>query len=179
MSGFIINPYSFGGAQLSCTFYESRYGATIGTVNVYVVDTSGNIQGSSIYTASGDDGNTGGWTQKTTSSPDVSGTFRIAWHYVSGTSFTGDYAIDTVSIQGNNYNFDSTNDGFLTTSGTNTSSSTTALSGAISVPTATTSTLGRWNRDSGGTTSNNTGPSTGQSGSFIYTQKLLTQTFQM
>jgi len=153
-----------GSPTLDLTFYESRYGSTMGNVDVYVVDTSGNIQGSAVYTASGDDGLTGGWAQRTATAVDVSGTFRIAWYYRSGSSFTGDYAIDTVSLQGNSYNFDSTNDGFVRST-SSTSSSTTAFSSAAPVATSTTDYL-LWSRNSGGTPSNGTGPTAAQSGSF-------------
>ena len=152
-----------GGALLDLTFYESRYGSNMGSVNVYVVDTSGNIQGSAVYSASGQDGELGGWAQRTAAAPEVSGDFRIAWHYVSGSSFRGDYAIDTVSLQGNSYNFDSSNDSFVR-SYSNTSSSTLALSNSESVSTSTTN--GKWNRDSGGTSSSSTGPSSAQSGAY-------------
>ena len=152
-----------GGTPLSLTFYESRYGSNMGSVNVYVVDTSGSIQGSAVYSASGDDGLTGGWAQRTATAPDVSGSFRVAWHYVSGSNFRGDYAIDTVSLQGNSYNFDASNDSFLRNT-SDTSSSATAFSGSASVADGTSA--GRWNRDSGGTPSSSTGPSSAQSGSF-------------
>ena len=151
-----------GTAPLSLTFYECRFGLNIGAINVYVVDTSGNIQGSAVYSASGDLFTTD-WNLRTAATPDVSGDFRIAWHYVSGTNFRGDYAIDTVSLQGNSYNFDASNDSFVCST-SDTSSSTAALSGSASV--ANTTTNGRWNRDSGGTPSSNTGPSSAQSGSF-------------
>lgn len=166
MQSMLGASFSTGGGgvtPLSLTFYESRYGATMGTINVYVVDTSGNIQGSAVYSASGDDGLTGGWAQRTAATPDVSGDFRIAWHYVSGSGFTGDYAIDTVSLQGNSYNFDSTNDSFVCNT-SNLSSSRLALSGSASVATSTTA--GSWNRDGGGTGSASTGPNSAQSGSF-------------
>ena len=168
MQSMVGASFSSGGGEavpLSLSFYETRLGATIGTINVYVVDTSGNIQGSSVYSASGQF-LAEGWLLRTAATPDVSGSFRIAWHYVSGTSFTGDYAIDTVTLQGNSYNFDSTSDGFLTTSGVNTSSSVTALANTVSVPTSTGATLGRWNRDTGTTPSSFTGPSGAQSGTF-------------
>ena len=155
---------SFGSSSepLSLTFYESRFGANMGIINVYVVDTSGNIQGSAVYSASGNTF-TPLWSLKTAATPDVSGDFRIAWHYRSGTGLRGDYAIDTVSVQGNSYNFDASNDSFVCST-TNTSSSTTALSGSASVATSTT--RGRWNRHSGETGSSNTGPNSAQSGSF-------------
>ena len=168
MQSMVGASFSTGGGvsePLSLSFYESRFGATIGTVNVYVVDASGNIQGSAVYSASGDLGTTS-WFLRTAATPNVSGSFRIAWHYVSGTSFTGDYAIDTVTLQGNTYNFDSTDNEFLTTSGVNTSSSVTALANSTSVPAATSSSLGRWNRHNGPTTSSNTGPTGAQSVSF-------------
>lgn len=156
-------------ADLSLTFYENRNGAEIGSVDVYVVDTEGNIQGSSAYSASGDLGDV--WNLRTAAAIGVPDTFRVAWHYVSGNSFTGDYAIDTVNLQGQSFNFDSDNDGFITTSGLDTTSSTSALSNAISVPTTTSPTLGQWNRNSGGTSSSSTGPSGAESGSFyLYTE---------
>jgi hypothetical protein len=152
-----------GAALLDLTFYESRYGSNMGSVNVYVVNTSGNIQGSAVYSASGQDGELGGWAQRTAAAPEVSGNFRIAWHYVSGSGFRGDYAIDTVSLQGNSYNFDSSNDSFVRSS-SNTSSSTLALSNSESVSTSTTA--GKWNRDAFGTGSGSTGPTGAQSPSY-------------
>ena len=162
MQSMLGASFGSGSEPLSLTFYESRYGVNIGTINVYVVDTSGNIQGSAVYSASGNLGKPA-WNLRTAATPDVSGDFRIAWHYVSGTNFRGDYAIDTVSLQGNSYNFDASNDSFVCST-SDTSSSTTAFSGSASVATATTN--GRWNRDSGGTGSSATGPSSAQSGSF-------------
>jgi hypothetical protein len=166
-----------GGVPLSLSFYESRYGSNIGTIDVYVIDTSGNIQGSSVYSASGNLGYSA-WQLRTAATPNVSGSFQIAWHYVSGASFRGDYAIDTVSLQGNTYNFDSTSSsvfstsqGFGTTSGVNTSNSVTAYQNAVFVPTATSVTLGRWNRDTGTTPSSSTGPSSAHSGThFLYAE---------
>ena len=170
MQSMLGASFGSGGTPLSLTFYESRYGSRIGTINVYVVDTSGNIQGSAVYSASGDLF-TPAWYLRTAATPDVSGDFRIAWHYVSGTSFRGDYAIDTVSLQGNSYNFDSALTGFITTSGLNTTSSTAALANAISVPAGTAAVLGRWNKNSGSTPSSSTGPNSAQSGSFyLYTE---------
>jgi hypothetical protein len=163
MQSMVGGSYGAPVVPLSMTFYENRFGATIGTIDVYVVDTSGVIQGSAIYSASGDLG-VQTWFLRTPTSVGVSGTFRIAWHYVSGASFTGDYAVDTVTIQGTTYNFDAGTDGFLTTSGINTASSSTALSSAIAPPTATSASLGRWNRDTGTTPSAGTGPAGAQSG---------------
>tara|TARA_R110000824_G_scaffold365637_1_gene554159 strand:+ start:122 stop:703 length:582 start_codon:yes stop_codon:yes gene_type:complete len=162
MQSMLGASFGSGSEPLSLTFYESRYGSNMGSVNVYVVDTSGNIQGSSVYSASGNTF-TPLWSLKTAATPDVSGDFRIAWRYNSGTSYRGDYAIDTVSLQGNSYNFDASNDSFVCST-TNTTSSTTAFSGSASVATATTE--GRWNRHSGITPSNSTGPNSAQSGSF-------------
>jgi len=169
MQSMVGGSYGAPVVPLSMTFYESRYGATIGTIDVYVVDTSGVIQGSAIYSASGNLG-VSTWFLRTPTSVGVSGTFRIAWHYVSGTSFTGDYAVDTVTIQGTTYNFDTGTDGFLTST-TNTASSSTALSSATAPLTTTTPSQSRWNRNSGSTPSGATGPAGAQSGSFyLYTE---------
>lgn len=173
MSGLVINPYTFVSAAveepLVCTFYESRYGAGMGDVDVYVVDTSGNIIGSSIYSASGDDGLTGAWAQRTTSTPNVSGTFRIAWNYrQTNAVFRGDYAVDTIEVMGFSFNFDTDNNGF-TTSTVNTTDSATAFSSATSVLTQTTAQTAVWNRTTGATPSTNTGPTGAQSGThYVY-----------
>ena len=162
-------------ADLALTFYESAYGTSIGTTDVYVVDTSGNIIGSSVYSSSGDTG-TPNWVLATASARVVSDTFRIAWHVVKQAGFLADYAVDTVTLQGVSYNFDSNNNGFLTTINTNTTSSTTALSGAVSVPNRSFPQLGRWGRHSGSTPSSPTGPTSAQSGSFhLYTESSLSE----
>lgn len=119
------------------------------------------IPGLEVYSASGSDGLDGGWAQRTATTPDVSEDFRIAWHYISSTSFRGDYAVDTVALQGNSYNFDTDSDSFLRST-SSTSSSTAALSGSEAVTDGTTE--GKWNRDSGGTGSGATGPDAAQSG---------------
>lgn len=165
-----ISDTSTTASTLSLSWYQSTFGATIGAMNVYVVDTSGNIQGSAVYTRSAGGSANADWYEVTASTPTVTGTFRIAWHYVSGTSFTGDYAIDSVSLQGTTYTFNSTAESFITTSGTDTSSSTAALAAAVGVLTTTGASLGRWNRHTGTTTSSNTGPAASFDGHYLYAE---------
>ena len=92
-------------------------------------------------------------------------TVRLVWHYVSGTSYTGDIQIDTIKVDtssGNiTYNFDTDNESFQT------STTDTASYGSVSFSALPTggSTL-RWNRDSGGTGSGGTGLTFADSGSF-------------
>lgn len=169
-----ISDTSTGGTEpqsKSLSFYESRFGATIGTLNVYVVDSNGNTQGSSIYTATGNLG-TAAWFLREVTFPVPSGSYRIAFHYVSGTSFTGDIALDLITIDGNQYSFEGPSaQGWVTTSGINTSSSSSAFT-TTTTPTATsTATLGRWNLWSGSTTSSSTGPTGAYSGTYyIYAE---------
>jgi|TARA_R110000851_G_scaffold251910_2_gene404391 hypothetical protein len=160
-----------GDVTLDLTFYESAYGATMGPTNVYVVDSSGAIQGAAVYSRAAGDSGTPDWSLVTAATPVISGTFRIAWYYVSGSAVTGDYAIDTVTIQGVEYNFDTDNNGFVTTSGTKETDSQAALSSAISVPTSTDAAQSRWNRNTLGTPTNSTGPDGAQGGShYLYTE---------
>jgi hypothetical protein len=148
------------------SFYESRFGTNIGTLTVYVVDTSGNIQGSSIYTASGNLG-VSNWYLRETTYPIPPGNYRIAFHYVSGASFLGDIALDFIAIDGNSYSFESTGDGWVSSSGVDTSSSVTALSNSVALFVTTGAVKGRWNIDLGTTPSSNTGPNGAYSGSFF------------
>jgi hypothetical protein len=163
--------------RLNLNFYESAYGAQIGSTDVYVVNSSGVIQGAAVYSRAAGNSGTPDWSSVTAATPVISGTFRIAWHYVSGSSFRGDYAVDTVTIQGVDYNFDINNNGFLTTSGIDTASSGTALSNSATVPTANSASLGRWNRHTGSPPSSPTGPTGAQGGSYyLYTETSLPNT---
>lgn len=97
-------------------------------------------------------------------------TVRLVWRYVSGTSYTGDIQIDTVSCPGAlgqvTYNFDSSNNSFETT----TSSTTSYNSASFSSVQQATSAL-RWNRRSGGTPSGSTGLSQGYGGThYLYAE---------
>jgi hypothetical protein len=160
-----------GVAPLALTFYESAYGDTIGSTNVYVVNTSGVIQGAAVYSRAAGGAATPAWSLVTAATPEVSGAFRIAWHYISGSSYTGDYAVDTVTIQGVDYDFDADVGGFITTSGIDTASSETALSNSITVPTGADRVLGQWNRLANGTPSSGTGPTEAESSPYnVYTE---------
>lgn len=98
-------------------------------------------------------------------------TIRLVWHYVSGSSYTGDIQIDTIKVTEGagqadgfpnlTYDFDSSTESFQT------STTDTASYGSVSFSNLTTgtSTL-RWNRDSGGTGSGGTGLTFADSGSF-------------
>jgi hypothetical protein len=157
------------GTFLSLTFYESALGATMGSTDAYVVDTSGNIIGTAVYSRAAANNGNANWNLRTATAVKISVAFRIAWHYVSGSSFTGDYAIDTVTLQGTPYNFDAgSSDAFLTNS-VETPNSATAFSSAVTPPTN--SSQGRWSRQTGSTGSNSTGPATAQSGThYLYTE---------
>ena len=151
---------------ISISFYENRNGATIGTVNVYLANSSGGLITSSLYSATGNNGDT--WVERSISTSEPTENYRVVWHYVSGSSFTGDYAIDEVTIDGTTYDFDSNDGGFISPRNLNTSNSVTAYNDAVSLATATGTVLGRWNRNSGGTPSGSTGPSSGFGGSGFY-----------
>ena len=163
---WILNKSSIPIPNAFVSFYENRNGATIGTVDVYLANSSGGLITSSLYSASGDNGDT--WVERTPISASVSENFRVVWHYVSGSSFTGDYAIDEVTINGTTYDFDSTDGGFISPRDLNTANSVTAYNDAVSLATATGTVLGRWNRNTGGTPSGSTGPSSGFGGSGYY-----------
>lgn len=174
LTGVNISDTSTGTSEplnKTLSFYESRFGATIGTLNVYVVDSNGNIQGSSIYTATGNL-NTTSWFLRELTFPVPSGNYRIAFHYVSSSSFTGDIALDLITIDGNQYSFEGPSaEGWVTTSGLNTSSSSSAFTTTTAPTFTSTGTLGRWNIYSGATTSSSTGPNGAYSGTYyIYAE---------
>jgi hypothetical protein len=101
-------------------------------------------------------------------------TVRFVWHYVSGSSYTGDIQIDNIAVPTYNnywtqtyYNLgtSSFNGAFLSTTTSNTSSYAAASFGSISTSTRG---YGRWVGRSGGTPSGSTGLSSGYGGSGYY-----------
>jgi hypothetical protein len=102
-------------------------------------------------------------------------TVRFVWHYVSGTSYTGDIQIDNIAVPTHNnywtqsyYNLGLSSfngSAFLSTTTSNTSNYAEASFGSISTST---SGYGRWVGRSGSTPSSNTGLSSGYGGSGYY-----------
>lgn len=165
---------------LTVSFYESAYGTDIGAVNVLVCEMNSLgtsiLSTTSVYTRSAGSNGVRAWYQKSGSNyPNLSsGTkYRICWHhYKNNSGFDGDYAIDDVTISGTTFDFTSSNGGFLTTQGADYSAVDQAFLNAVAVITSTSASRGRWNRDTGGTPSTNTGPSSGNGGTgyFLYTE---------
>lgn len=109
-------------------------------------------------------GSSGQWLQRTV---DISGyagaTVRPVFHYVSGSSFTGDIQLDQISINGTTYGFESSVHNFERNQIADWPSYNQVAWEALATAT---SGNGRWLRDSGGTASGNTGLTTAASGSF-------------
>jgi len=98
---------------------------------------------------------------------------RIAFQYKSGTSYTGDIQIDTISIYNDFvHNFDATPHGYEVTLGSTTDVDYASLPATgWTAMTAASSYTGKFNRDSGGTPSSGTGLTTAHSGSwYIYAE---------
>ncbi|XP_066300036.1 MAM and LDL-receptor class A domain-containing protein 1-like [Branchiostoma lanceolatum] len=74
-------------------FYYHMYGNSIGTLNVY----SNGINGPSVWSMSGDQGNV--WHQAQVSVSNTAA-FELSFEGVIGTSFRGDIAIDDVTLKG-------------------------------------------------------------------------------
>ena len=125
-------------------FWYHMYGATTGTLNVYVKDT---ISGRNftIWTKSGNQGNK--WQRATVNIANVTGTFFIIFEGIVGSSFTGDIAIDDFSFS-------------KTCCGRNPCGEARAdFQTSMSGFTQSKSDNFDWTRDYGGTPSRNTGPS--------------------
>ena len=100
------------------------------------------------------------WTEHTV---DIStygtATVRVVWWYLQNSGIYGDFQIDDITIDGTNYNFDTSSDGFIRNS--------TALPNAASLPSypggfavadvASGTVSGLWIRDLGGTPTASTG----------------------
>lgn len=94
-------------------------------------------------------------------------TGRIVVKYVSGSSFTGDIQLDSISVGSNSFNFDASNDSWQQSSVADTTVYESVTWGSIGTGTS----AGMFNRDSGGTPSSGTGLTTAASGIYyIYAE---------
>jgi len=103
------------------------------------------------------------WTERTIDLSAYTGrTVRVIWKYVSGNTFTGDIQIDGIEIDGTMYDTPSGSD-FQTSRNQETSYDSISWYDMVSGVTD-----GRWNIDSGGTPSDNTGRSDNPEGTTYY-----------
>ena len=160
-------------------FYESRYGASIGTINIYVVNAStGALASSSLYSATGS--YSSAWYNRTTSTfnANIGSSYRWAILHYAGTSYTGDYAVDYLRYYKNgglqwteNWTSTSGDVGQWVYGATNSSSSTTAFSSISNVVYTSGTGVGKWNIWTGSSPSSSTGPTSAYSGSYYaYTE---------
>ena len=149
---------------LDLDFYVNAYGATIGALDVYLLDSTGAQVGSALYSRGAGTGGTAWFQASNVASPALTSgpTYYIAWKYVSGSSFTGDIALDAVTIQGTTYGFEDLTEGFTKYKG---GTLATAFAGKTALTTSTTA-YGFWARDANGTASSGTGPSSAYAGSY-------------
>jgi hypothetical protein len=159
------------GFSLGGSFYENRYGATIGSYELYW--TNGTTH--TLITTGGTNYGNSTWLTKTIPTTTVTfGTGHLCWVYLTGTSFTGDYAIDDVTITGyGTISVESTATGWTkygTTAVNPTTDITTAFNNRTSVSISTASS-NYWNLDSGQTPSGSTGPAAAAVGTYyIYAE---------
>ena len=172
-----ISDTSTSTTALSSSWYISAFGATIGALKAYCLRSDGSVVYSGttaeIYSRSAGGAANADWIQSFPSSRDLPyGTYRLAWFYNSGASFTGDIALDTIVIQGTTYNFDSVTGWEQSGTGSGSSFTTGKLETAFGDKQALGNAVnGRWGRRSGSTSSSNTGPTGAQSSThYVYAE---------
>lgn len=167
-----------GTGRGTLSFSENRTGSTIGTLYVKIIPVNSSLTLGTPYTLLTLSGQSATWTSRTVDffldlrNEDNLSSFIIAFHYISGSSFTGDLQLDNIStsitlgagVSDTNNSFETSSDNFLTNS-TDSSSATTAYTSATSIGTST-SAYGRFVRDLGGTPSGGTGATTAAAGSY-------------
>lgn len=161
---------------LNADWYVSAFGATIGSLDVYLLNSDGTLADSTaVYSrAAGNEGDAD-WFSATASQVTLTSgnTYYLVFYYVSGTSFTGDLGVDRITIQGTTYDFGFSAQGW-TQDGTGAGNFSTNLPTAFSNKTTVGNGVsnGNWCRISGSTGSSSTGPASGfgGSGSYIYAE---------
>jgi hypothetical protein len=157
-----------GERDVTFSYDYNSYGADIGTIYLYAVDTSGNILETIKSYSPGSQSSTTWFTDTGSFTVPSGGCHLCIRHLKSSSSYRGDYAVANFTIDGVNYSITSDSAGFSTSTGVNTPFSTTAWDSKITVPTSTSGVLGRWLRDSGGTGSSNTGPTAAPTGTYYF-----------
>lgn len=148
-TGFVEGNYKNSGIWDLQSVYES-----LAAVPSYAIGLS-----DSLDTVSGQND---AWTQRTVDISAYAGaTVRLVFGYLSGSSFTGDIQLDGISIDGNTYTFETSNESFETST-----SSTSTYDGVTWGAVQTGGLNGQWGRDSGGTPSTGTGRTDAADGTF-------------
>ena len=159
-------------------FYHHGYGNHMGTVQVYIVNSSGNIitpisgGGASglVYQISGQFSVSSLQSfDRVQASPVISPqNYRILWVYQSTGGIRGDYAIRDAVVDGTTYDFASNATGWLTTTIPSITDAATAFANASAVQTG--QAVGKWNRRTGSTPTSGTGPTTGSGVYYVYAE---------
>jgi hypothetical protein len=175
----------FYGASASLTvpidFYQHAYGSGIGSIVVYIVDSTGAIitpisgggYGGMVYTRFGQyqGSMTAPFTRAQVSPVIAPQSYRILWlYYMDSTSFRADYAIRDAVVGGTTYDFASNANGWLTTTSTSTNYPTTQAAFSNASAVATGASRYTWNRRTGTTPSGSTGPSTPSGVYYLYAE---------
>lgn len=151
-------------------FYAGGQVGAYGTMNVYVVDTSGNILDGPVYTVTETTASSA-WVSRQVNYTIPAQDHKIVFRYDPNS--VADFSLDNVRIDGTVVGDNFHNEGWVTTSGINTSDLPTALSNVVGVPYNTSAAvLGRWNTlDGAATPTGGTGPTGLQTGSiYVYAE---------
>jgi hypothetical protein len=158
------------GIPYQVNFVECRYGTTMGSGSVVVVD---GTTGAEIYTLHSWTGSNASnlWFNVSTNSYTAAPGHRILFKQLTGSDWYSDWQIDNVDINGTTYNFNVDATGWLSPTSTGTSISTVAFAAAVQVQTSTSTGHGRWNRlDTNSTPSSGTGSSTTYDQYYLYSE---------
>ncbi|MCK5940668.1 MAG: hypothetical protein KAI24_01765, partial [Planctomycetes bacterium] len=131
-------------------FHYHMYGASMGTLQLQAVSSSGSV--TNLWSRSGDQGNS--WFQATVDLASLSGDQQLRFFATTGTSWQSDFAVDNIVITG---------DGSTGGGGANLDVDFETGFGGLSNVSGDSH---DWTRNSGGTPSNNTGPTAAAQGSW-------------
>jgi hypothetical protein len=169
-SGITIADTSQSGVSYQVDFVECRYGSTMGSGSVVVVDGTTGAELSTLYSWYNAYGGTNWYTVNTNSYSGSPG-HRILFKQLTGPNWYSDWQIDNVDINGTVYNFNLDATGWLSPLSLNTSSSTVAFASAVQVQNSSSTGYGRWNRYNGNSTpSSGTGSASPYDGYYLYSE---------
>jgi hypothetical protein len=158
------------GIPYQTSFVECRYGTTMGSGSVVVVNGTTGAEVYTLHSWTGHYGTTN-WYNVSTNSYSAAPGHRILFKQLTGNNWYSDWQIDNVVINGTTYNFNVDATGWLSPTNTSTSSSTVAFTAAVQVQNTSGTGYGRWNRYNGNSTpSSGTGSASPYDGYYLYSE---------